>query len=424
MEKIVIGKPYLVDEDDVARLEAVIKGPGFEKVHYFEVQKEYGKYLCYERSDAFVASLLYFAMVNGFDIQCEAPMSAKFYYQLTRILIPTMCRYHNDIFSAITLNTEVESTPVENQHAVGTAVSGGVDSFYTIVTNLNTEIKEYNITHLLVANSFNFFQGDADTRRRFNEIAENSQKIADDLKLPLIKIYSNHSEFWFKNYQNIFAMKYASYPLALQKLFSVYYFSSGYEYSDFSVTTTDLDSSHYDAISVPQASNENFSFILIGGEATRSHKLKTIMENKVVQNRLQVCNLKTENCSCCEKCMRTQMTLYGYGKLNAFNKSFDLKKFDEYKNKTLIRMITVQAPFDKDNLNIIRNNGIKIPRKVVIIGKAKRPIYLFKQFVKKNNFIRTIYFRIKKADYNDELVKIQRYNTDKEFAKKCDSGII
>ena len=45
MEKIVIGKPYLVDEDDVARLEAVIKGPGFEKVHYFEVQKEYGKWI-------------------------------------------------------------------------------------------------------------------------------------------------------------------------------------------------------------------------------------------------------------------------------------------------------------------------------------------------------------------------------------------
>ena len=83
-----------------------------------------------------------------------------------------------------------------------------------------------------------------------------------------------------------------------------------------------------------------------------------------------------------------------------------------------------RVSFDKDNLNIIRNNGIKIPRKVVIIGKAKRPIYLFKQFVKKNNFIRTIYFKIKKADYNDELVKIQRYNTDKEFAKKCDSGII
>lgn len=302
---------------------------------------------------------------------------------------------------------------------------GGVDSFYTIVSNMNTETKEYDITHLLIANSYNIFYGDADTRKRFKETADHAQLIADDLGLPLIRMYSNHSEFWFKRYQNIYCLKYASYPYALQKLFAVYYFSSAYEYSDFTMTPNDYDSAHYDPLSVPQVSNENFSFILCGAEVGRAEKILKIADNPVVQRRLQVCNLQQENCSICAKCMRTQFNLYLNNKLELFNQVFKIDRFYKTKDRELVRMLSARTVFDVDNLKFIESNNISLSLKIRIMGKVGRIYYLFKQLLKRIPIVVIIYRIIKKEDpISEQFNTIDRYNLDKEFAKACDSGII
>ena len=49
---------------------------------YFEFEPEYSKFLCDERSDAFVTGLLTTAMENNMDIEFEAPISEQLYYQL------------------------------------------------------------------------------------------------------------------------------------------------------------------------------------------------------------------------------------------------------------------------------------------------------------------------------------------------------
>ncbi|MBQ9610474.1 MAG: hypothetical protein IJV15_13670 [Lachnospiraceae bacterium] len=424
MNYITISKPLINNMGNVSRLEAVIIGPDFSKVHYFEVESKYEKYLCVERCDAFVVSLLYFALVNGYNIRSEAAISEKLYYQLTSILIPTMNNYYPDRFHKISITADISNQMIENAKGVGCAVSGGVDSFYTIISNMNHLAKDYRVTHLLVANSFNVFYGDNDTRKRFKEIADNAQIIADDLKIPLVKIYSNHSEFWFPHYQNVFCAKYASYPLALQKLFGKYYFSSGYEYKDFSFTTSDWDSSHYDAVSAPNLSTENFDFILSGGGINRANKIKYIADNSTVQKYLQVCNLQKENCSVCNKCMRTEIVLYSIGMLNCFSKSFDLNKFEKYKNKYILKMMYQRGIFDKENINLLKDNNIKIPSIIIVKSKLLRILYLIKELFVKNKTILKIYKRIRRSDDTIMLEDIERYNVDKEFAKDCDNGII
>lgn len=424
MKEIIIERPYIRTEKGVARLEAIIKGPNFNKVHYFEVQEEYGKYLCYERSDAFVLSLLFFALVNGYNIRCDAPMSEKLYYQLTRILIPSLTRYSPELFANIEIETEIDSIPIKNAKAVGAAVSGGVDSFYTIVTNLNQKASSFNITHLLVGNSYNIFYGDKDTRKRFEETVNNSKVIADELGLPLITIYSNHSEFWFKYYQNMSYLKYSSYTYALQKLFSVYLYSSSFEYVDFDVTPKNHSIAHFDPLTAPQLSNENFTFILSGAELGRAEKILAIADNPVVQKYLQVCNLQQENCSECPKCMRTQYSLYINGKLELFTQSFDINKFYKNKDKVLTDMLKVRGIFDVDNLNQMKKNSINIPFKIKFVGKVKRIYHLFRQLLKSNSFILKIYKCFVKDIPNDEYYEINKYNTDKEYAKKCDEGIV
>lgn len=125
MKQLVIGQPYIREEESITRLEAVVTGSDFEKVAYFEVQKEYGKYLCYERSDAFVVSLFYFALVNGYDMKCTAPLSEKLYYQLTRVLIPAVVKCNPDFFHSFKITAELDNIPIQNVGAVGASASGG-----------------------------------------------------------------------------------------------------------------------------------------------------------------------------------------------------------------------------------------------------------------------------------------------------------
>ena len=103
---------------------------------------------------------------------------------------------------------------------------------------------------------------------------------------------------------------------------------------------------------------------------------------------------------------------------------FDIDKFYQNKDKTLIRMLSVRGAFDRDNLDAMQRNGISISFKVKILGGIRRIYYLLRQVLKKIPFIFKLYNFVKKEDPNSELNIIERYNMDKEFAKSCDSGIV
>lgn len=422
--KIVIGEPYIKEYENTTRLEALIIGPDFEKVAYFEVDKGYGKYLCFERSDAFVTSLFYFAVVNGYDMECRIPMSEKLYYKLTRVLIPTLASSDSTLFHKIKIIAELNGEPIRNEKAVGAAASGGVDSFYSIITNMNKKTTNHNLTHLLVANSYNMYRGDEDTRRRFKDTAAHAQKIADELQLPLVKIYTNISEFWYRRYQNLYSVRCISYVYALQKLFSVYYYSSAYSYSAFELPPLGYADEYWDALTIPQLSNENIEFLLSGAEVGRAEKIFEIADDPVVQKYLQVCNLHQENCSICGKCIRTQFNLYLYNKLECFDKVFKLDEFYKQKDKEIIRMMSMRSPFDKDNLSILEKNNIPVSLKVRTIGEIGHLYYVLRKMLKKVPFLFELYTKIKRPDSDEEIGIIEKYNADKEFAKSCDSGII
>lgn len=46
---------------------------------WFSVPAEFGRYLCTERSNAFVVAMLWYALVAGSDITFEAPLSKRLY---------------------------------------------------------------------------------------------------------------------------------------------------------------------------------------------------------------------------------------------------------------------------------------------------------------------------------------------------------
>ena len=115
------------------------------------MEEKYQKYLCTERVDAFVVGVLPYAMAHSSDndplvIICQAPISEQLYYQLHAHYIPTLVKciewYHN-----IKIECELDSTKLDSANAVGTGVSGGVDSYYTLFKSKQENSPGYQITH-------------------------------------------------------------------------------------------------------------------------------------------------------------------------------------------------------------------------------------------------------------------------------------
>lgn len=87
---ITIKEPKIQLINDRARCTCPIDVDGINKEVWFEVDKEYGKYIVTERADAYVIGLLYWAMKNGHDITCECPVTEELLYNLSTILVPTL----------------------------------------------------------------------------------------------------------------------------------------------------------------------------------------------------------------------------------------------------------------------------------------------------------------------------------------------
>lgn len=79
-------------------------------------------------------------------IVCQAPISEQLYYQLYAHYIPTLAKclewHHN-----ICIECELDHTKLDSLNVVATGVSGGVDSWYTLIKSKQDNPPGYQITH-------------------------------------------------------------------------------------------------------------------------------------------------------------------------------------------------------------------------------------------------------------------------------------
>ena len=208
-EKIFISKPYIREgESDIfgksVRLCANItmKNPNSEKNEtkecFFEFEPKYKEYLIENRSDAFVIGLLITAMENNIDIEFEAPISERLYYQLTTYYIPMLAKYNlNYPLYDIHLIGEFDKTRIDNIGAVATGCSGGVDSFYTIMRHgKDCKTQSNRITHIV----FNSSGSDDSNEERIKEAYKKNlsyiREIATECNVDTIACYNNLYTFY------------------------------------------------------------------------------------------------------------------------------------------------------------------------------------------------------------------------------------
>lgn len=426
---LIIGKPFVITDGTHSALKAQIIDAGETKDIEYRVDSRWGHALTPERSDAFVVALLYYAMVNERDIEWETPCNERLIYQLETYFIPV---YAKEIPSMHPINlkgpTTTELLPCEG--GVATGISNGVDSSYTIHKYLSPRYQTNKLTHLVFTD---WYTTDNSDENRALFVEQNLAILPQAAK-------SLNLEFIFAEFHpdmqcsvghiqdpvcgeiqdvGLFTLKYCSIAMALQKLLSIYYFSSGFSVTEF--TFQEPDTGYQDLFTLPLLTTQAQSFYSTGMEVNRIEKVREIADWDYAQKHLQVCLRDNDvNCGACSKCIRTMSELYALGKLQLFNDRFPVGDYLKHLPQRFA-MVLVEARrghvFEEDILATMRKEGKKVPVGAYLLF----PCYAVKECIRVNlrtrRWARKIYRRF-------HLDKVLYGRSTEGYAQSMDSDIV
>lgn len=358
-----IEQPQLVSNENESRLETYVSIDGDKKKIWFSVDKEYEPYLCWERSDAYVIAVLNYAMRNGHDITCEAPITEELYYNIETYLIDALVKY-NKHFYRTKIEAPIINVKLPCAGAIGTGISCGVDSLHALAKQTNLKYKNHNITHLSFNNVGSHGEGEK-AQNLYRERLKRPKRFADEYGFKFVLSNSNlmdvieQNHFLSHTYSSMFPV------FCMQKLYSIYYYASaGYKYSEFSLIDIESRSSgSYEILSLPLFSTRNLRIYSEGEGLSRMDKVKSIVNYKPSYKYLNVCLKDGDNCGVCEKCVRTLLGIDALGKLDEYNQVFDTQYYKQNKEWYLLQMLKQMAskkhdyfelyPYFKKDINLI-----------------------------------------------------------------------
>ena len=328
---------------------------GEEHGLWFSVEKEYKDYLCYERSNAFVVAMLWYAIATGSDIHFEVPVSQRLYDGITKTLMPAL---NEKGFKTIRLVGPLTSELIGTQGGVASGMSGGVDSNYTAKCytgdNAPDGLKLTHLTFYIGNTLLPFIEGPYDVKEVFAErdrtymnYYHGSKKCADYYGLPLIVVDNNMNTDFYRGGVVYSAMyRYFSNSIALEKLFKVYISSSSGHREHNLEPSLFAPTQNYEDILCESLQTESFKYIT-SDHVLRVEKIRAIADNKCFQDHAEVCFNQFEgekNCGDCIGCWKTMIPLDFIGKLDRFENSFDVEKY--YKNREDVFRNLIKYSFD------------------------------------------------------------------------------
>lgn len=178
--------------------------------------------------------------------------------------------------------------------------TGGVDSFHTLLKNKD------KITHLLYVHGYDIPLQETEFRKK---VSSHLHKVAKKVNKELIEVETNAREFtdyvgatyWGPYF---YGPAIASVGLMLAGDVRDFLVPSCQSYADLSPRASHVLLDYL-------WSTEDFNVIYDGAEASRTEKVAYIAHNNIVKDHLRVCWQSNDdyNCSKCEKCLRTMVSL-------------------------------------------------------------------------------------------------------------------
>ena len=291
-------------------------------------------------------------MVNFFDR--STPVTSEFMHNIKEILIPSLM-LGDDSLHQINIVASLVDIDFRGQ-AVGTAVSCGVDSFYTIKQYLNPEYTRMKLTHLFITStSIDLWQSNAknldEYRKYFSALFNRYTNVAHELNLPLVVGYSNYMEYMYNlnrinNHVSVHHYITMANILCLRKLWRIYYFSSADPFTMFTLANNSkFDTVKHELLSMHVLTVPGFYCYSAGGSTDRETKTIALSDFDVATKYLHPCFWdKAQNCSksSCSKCTRTLLTLDLHDKLPFFTHVFNINKYKKNKINYFIKACKLQ----------------------------------------------------------------------------------
>ena len=295
--------------------------------------------------DAFLAALLLPAMRLGENLTIEAPVSDQLLANAGTI---------SDIYAAWVTGTRririmcPGAPPAPQPDSVGLFFSCGVDSFYSLLKDIETPAHAAPITHLVLLNGFDVRAGN---RPLFDMIADRAGRVAADSGRSLLIVETNARQFFnaVVGWEFYHGSVLAGTALALGGRLRSCTIPSSHAYSELLPWGSDplLD---------PLWSTESLQIVHDGCEARRTDKVKRLARWPLVLQHLRVCWpdwTQDYNCGRCEKCIRTMIGLHLAGVLD---RSATFPQRLDPKDIRSIRLITGESSlaFMVELLSVLR----------------------------------------------------------------------
>lgn len=331
---MIIYQPELKYKDNEIIVQAKYESKNESNVLWYSFDKDYEEYIVTENADAFLVSLLLLAMKNKEDIEVRAPISARLFYQLNHYLIRAL-NLANDEWNLIKIQAEkLNDQDLNIASSSGTGISGGVDSFATIVDHLK-EKEEFTIDYFTFFNagSHGEFGGD-----KALELYKNRLKLMkpypQEVGKKIINVDTNLNEILMMNHQQTHTIRSIACVLNLQKLFKYYYYASAFRFDHYGFSNVSM--ANYDLLVLNMLSTESTTFYSAVSQLTRVERIESLIEYDLTYKYLNVCIDSSDNtaanCSKCYKCLRTQLTLELLGMLEKYRDVFDFEIYKKYKD--------------------------------------------------------------------------------------------
>ena len=301
-------------------------------------------YLSVDRIDAYVMGLMLFALKNGYDFKSELPITESLYYNLNFHYIDALL-LGNSYLHRVTIDAPIIADIKDSDKrgaVVGTGISCGVDSLYTVATHSNGygfihDCDSYRINALCFFNVGAAMKSadeiDTDLSRGRLKLA---QSFAQKYGYLFLKMQSNIHILINKYDPNGYSHVENHTFVALFCIFHLqygvlkYYYSSGVSIAEFNINNKndeELDSAYYDLFTLTMSSVNGMKLYSTGSTVGRLDKVKFLNSYPPAYKYLNVCVNKVNNDNTCFKCERTLLEIDAVGDVERFSSVFDVKYY-------------------------------------------------------------------------------------------------
>ena len=357
---------------------------GEQKTLWYSTAIENEKYIATSNADSFILVLFIYSVFNNKKLKSNVPISSELNYGLLEVLVPSFSQMGLHCLKSDFEFQKIDETIYPDAQGVGTAMSFGVDSFYTFLDSQNHN-KSINTLTLFNAGAFGQDGGEK-AEELFESMKQNVSLFANKTQRKFVWVDTNTNEILHMPFNQTSVFRNFSCVFVLQKLFKNYFYASSATLERFRMKSS--DTAYYELLISKAIRGNSLEFHISGLNTNRLDKTISLSDHPLAKQYLNVCQMIPENknlqgvdnCSKCYKCTRTMLTLDALGKLEEFGEVFSLNIFKDNKSKFIAELIyrakRMNENLAKQVLNEMKKRNYHIPLNVYwyLFLRALRPI--------------------------------------------------